>query len=126
MKMRVARHTTALQPLIHFYVELLGLTVLGDFKDHDGYDGVFLGLPGENWHLEFTVSEEPAVHKADEDDLLVFYAGSAEEYQGFLAKAVSMNVPEVEPKNPYWAVNGKTFLDPDGFRLVITLNNTIA
>lgn len=124
MKMRVARHTSSLQPLIDYYVGLLELTVLGDFKDHDGYNGVFLGFPAESWHLEFTESEEPAVHKADEDDLLVFYAGSAVEYQNLLARAASMNIPEVEAKNPYWTANGKTFLDPDGFRLVITFNTT--
>lgn len=120
MKMRVARHTTSLQTVIDFYTELLGLQMLGDFKDHDGYDGVFLGVPGESWHLEFTVSDEAPVHTPDEDDLLVFYTGSSEKFDSLVMKAAEMDVQEVEAKNPYWSLHGKTYVDPDGFRLVIT------
>jgi hypothetical protein len=73
MKFRIARHTTALNPIVRFYRDLLGLDVLGDFNNHNGYDGVFIGLPGADWHLEFTVSEEAPSHHPDNDDLLVLY-----------------------------------------------------
>lgn len=41
MHLRYARHTNQLAPLIDFYCGLLDLN-LGEFHDHDGYDGVFI------------------------------------------------------------------------------------
>ena len=76
MKFRIARHTTDLNRIIDFYGRILGLKVLGEFKDHHSYSGVFLGIPGESWHLEFTLSDAAPVHQPDDDDLLVFYASS--------------------------------------------------
>lgn len=119
MKFRSARHTNNLTPIIAFYTEIVGLSVLGNFKDHDGYDGVFLGLPGADWHLEFTTSTEPANHKPDEDDLLVFYPASAEEHAAITERFAKHNIPPVEPKNPYWKVNGTLYIDPDGFGVMI-------
>ena len=119
MQFRSARHTTDLQQIIDFYCGILGLKILGDFKDHDQYDGIFIGIPGKDWHLEFTVSSEKPLHKADEDDLLVFYAENKSEFESFRAKFKAKNRSEVEPKNPYWAAHGQTYMDPDGFRIVI-------
>jgi catechol 2,3-dioxygenase-like lactoylglutathione lyase family enzyme len=120
MILRVARHTTALQPVIDFYIDLLGFEVIGEFKNHDHYDGVFLGIKGTGWHLEFTVSDELPVHTADEDDLLVFYADNYEAYADLLRRAATLKIPELTPKNPYWLTNGTTLADPDGYRIVIT------
>lgn len=119
MKFRAARHTNNLSPIIAFYTNVLGLSVLGDFKDHDGYDGVFVGLPGADWHLEFTTSAESANHKPDEDDLLVFYPASADEYAAITERFSKHNIPPAEPKNPYWKVNGTLYKDPDGFGVMI-------
>lgn len=119
MKFRIARHTIALQPIITFYTTILGLEILGDFKDHDGYDGVFLGFPGKEWHLEFTVSDDTPVQQPDEDDLLVFYVESTEQYNSLLEKFSTNNILHVAAKNPYWNLNGTIFKDPDGFRIVI-------
>jgi catechol 2,3-dioxygenase-like lactoylglutathione lyase family enzyme len=119
MKFRSARHTDNLPAIITFYTEALGLTVLGNFKDHDGYDGVFLGLAGADWHLEFTASNEPANHQPDEDDLLVFYPASAEEYAAITERFAKHNIPPAEPKNTYWKVNGTLYKDPDGFGVMI-------
>lgn len=96
------------------------MEVVGGFKNHDHYDGVFLGIPGAGWHLEFTASGVVPEHVADEDDLLVFYADSYEMYIEILKQAEKLNVPEVKPKNPYWLANSATFVDPDGYRVVIT------
>ena len=68
MVFRVARHTNNLEALSEFYTKVLNLQVLGEFKDHDHYDGIFIGLEAENWHLEFTKPNEIADHKFDEDD----------------------------------------------------------
>jgi catechol 2,3-dioxygenase-like lactoylglutathione lyase family enzyme len=122
MKFRVARHTRSLAPIIDFYGGILGMEILGEFKNHHQYDGVFLGFKNADWHLEFTVSDEAPDHKPDDDDLLVFYAASVEEYNTLKEKLISQNVEEVSPRNPYWKENGMSFTDPDGFRVVISLS----
>jgi|SRR5471030_714068 catechol 2,3-dioxygenase-like lactoylglutathione lyase family enzyme len=121
MKFRTARHTKDLNQIIDFYGRILGLKVLGGFKDHHGYDGVFLGIPGEGWHLEFTVSDDSPVHSPDDDDLLVFYAESLDEFNIIKEKFIANRIKHVRPKNPYWEKNGITFEDPDGFRIVISV-----
>lgn len=119
MKFRSARHTGNLSAITAFYTDILGLTVLGSFTGHDGYDGIFLGLPGENWHLEFTATAEPPKHHPDDDDLLVFYPASMEDYTALLERFADYNIPAQEPKNPYWKANGTLFHDPDGFGVMV-------
>src|SRR5947209_4238849 len=41
-QLRVARHTERLEELVSFYRDGLGLPEIGGFRDHDGYEGVFL------------------------------------------------------------------------------------
>ena len=120
MKFRVARHTDNLEPIIKFYSDLLGLEVLGEFTNHNKYDGVFIGKKGLNWHLEFTTSEESPSHQADKDDLLVFYLDTKEEYLLLKQRLNNNGLSAVESKNPYWKENGTTYIDPDGFRIVIS------
>jgi hypothetical protein len=120
MEFRLARHTNQLETIINFYAHILGFKVLGDFQAHDGYDGVFIGLPGENWHLEFTSTNEAVVHHWDEDDLMVFYPDTMNSYQQILTSLHSNEVMEKIPKNPYWRINGKLFKDPDGFGIIVS------
>lgn len=120
MKFRAARHTKNLKKIILFYHNILGLDILGDFQNHDNYDGVFLGIRGESWHLEFTSSSDDPVHQADEDDLWVFYVKGEKAFNEKVQKLRELGVKEVKPKNFYWEVNGVTFLDLDGFRIVIS------
>ena len=124
MKFRVARHTDNLEPIIKFYRDLLGLEVLGEFTNHNKYDGVFIGKEGLNWHLEFTTSEESPIHQADQDDLLVFYLDTEEEYILLKQRLNKNGLRAVESKNPYWKDNGTTYIDPDGFRIVISSMKT--
>lgn len=122
MKFRIARHTNNLAPIINFYQNLLGLSILGDFNNHDGYDGIFLGLPHADWHLEFTVSHQPPIHQPDDDDLFGFYLPTAIEYKLLNEKFSANNVMKAEAKNPYWEANGATYIDPDGYRIVLTID----
>lgn len=121
MRFRVARHTASLQPVIHFYCDILGLEVIGNFENHNGYNGVFLGLKGLDWHLEFTTSADIPTHEPDEDDLLVFYQPSVKEYEVLKQKFEENHIPQVTAKNPYWNENGLVYLDPDGFGVVIAI-----
>ena len=50
--LRVARPSDDLAAVVKFYRDGLGLAVLGEFKDHDGFDGVMLGRKGAAYHLE--------------------------------------------------------------------------
>jgi len=120
MTFRYARHTNNLDLLKSFYIDVLGLELLGGFEDHNGYDGAFIGKPNENWHLEFTQSDEVANHSFDEDDLLVFYPNSKLEFEMIHDKLVANKIDFIESKNPFWNENGKMILDPDGYGIVIS------
>lgn len=120
MVLRVARHTDHLELVVKFYTEVMGLDIIGDFKNHEGYDGVFLGKESLDWHLEFTTSDEKAVHQPDADDLLVFYPQTREEYDRLIERITAHNVPRAQAKNPYWNLHGVLILGPDGFGIVIS------
>lgn len=120
MKLRIARHTTNLNQLFEFYNKILSLQKLGEFNDHDGYDGVFLGRMDQNWELEFTTSGEVPEHSYDQDDLLVFYVSRNE----LIEIATKLDLHHIErciPTNPYWTKMGIHFKDPDGFGIVVAL-----
>jgi catechol 2,3-dioxygenase-like lactoylglutathione lyase family enzyme len=116
MQVRVARHTNRLDEVVAFYRDGLGLPELGRFTGHDGYDGVFLAIPGTGAHLEFTggdTRDAPAPHP---ETLLVLYLGSDEAVTRARKRS---GVEPVEAANPYWRSHGVTIADPDGFRVVL-------
>jgi catechol 2,3-dioxygenase-like lactoylglutathione lyase family enzyme len=121
MPFRFARHTTSLAPLIAFYTEAIGLQMVSHFEQHEGYDGVILGLPGEDWQVEFTTSSQSAQHSFDEDDALVFYVSAKAFQQAIMADACRLGILEIIPKNPYWQRNARALRDPDGYPVIIAL-----
>jgi len=120
MKLRVARHTSNLDKIEDFYVNVLGFERLGGFQNHNNYDGVFIGKPDLDWHFEFTQSQENAKHTFDEDDVTVLYPATILEFDIFLNRLIDNNISILPSKNPFWNENGKMFLDPDGFRIVVS------
>lgn len=120
MTLRFARHTNNLEQLKFFYIDILGLNLLGSFENHDGYDGIFIGKPNENWHLEFTKSDEIVTFNFGEEDILVFYPNTKLEFDLIHDKILANKIEFIEAKNPYWNENGKMILDPDGYRLIIS------
>lgn len=120
MTFRFARHTNDLEQLSSFYINIFGMEILGGFQKHNGYDGVFIGKTNENWHLEFTKSNEIIQFNFGEEDVLVFYPNTRLEYEHILEKINIFSIKIIEAKNPYWNENGKMFLDPDGYRIVIS------
>lgn len=120
MIFRAARHTNDLKPLIDFYTVILGLEILGSFKNHNNYDGVFLGKKNQNWHLEFTTSLTKVNHKFDMDDIFVFYPEQINEYDKILERITNNDIERVIPENPYWINNGVMIKDPDGYCIAIS------
>ena len=119
MTFRFARHTNDLEKLKTFYLRVLELEILGEFENHAGYDGVFIGKANENWHLEFTKSKEIIQFHFSAEDILVFYPNTKSEYEKILINIENHSIKSIEAQNPYWNQNGKMILDPDGYRIVI-------
>jgi hypothetical protein len=118
--MRVARPTDQLDEVVRFYSQGLGLTVLASFRDHDGFDGVMLGSPGAAYHLEFTHKRGHSAGRAPtQDNLLVFYLPDIECWQEAIDRMQAAGYEPVASFNPYWDRVGRTFADPDGYRVVL-------
>ena len=100
-----------------YYGDLLGLPIRGGFRDHDGYDGVFFGLP-EGGELELT-SGAVQPTGGTEEDLLVLYVPTLDAVRAVRERLEAAGVRPLPNANPYWSRNGATFLDPDGYRTVI-------
>ena len=114
--LRVVRPSDDLDANVKFYRDGLGFEVLYEFRDHDGFDAVMLGRQEAAYHLAF-------VHKAgrapSEDNLLVFYLPGADEWEQAVARLEELGHKSVKAFNPYWDKKGKTFEDPDGYRVVL-------
>ena len=119
-KLRVARATDDLNAVVRFYVDGLGLEQLGSFENHDGFDGVIIGVPGAEYHLEFTRRHGHAAGRAPaQENLLVFYVPEEREWQPAVDRMVAAGYAPVPSCNPYWDRSGRTFEDPDGYRVVL-------
>jgi len=116
MQVRVARHTDRLDEVVAFYRDGLGLTEVGGFRDHDGYDGVFLEVPGTGTHLELTAGGGHDAPEPHPETLLVLYLGDDAAVRRVAAR---LGADPIAPANPYWAQHGLTFADQDGFRVVL-------
>jgi catechol 2,3-dioxygenase-like lactoylglutathione lyase family enzyme len=119
-QVRVARPTDRLEEVVAFYRDALGLVQVGSFEGHAGYDGVMLGLPGRDYHLEFTRHAEGGPCPApSRDNLLVLYVEDAGQLGALVGRMAEHGHRPVEPENPYWAARGVTFEDPEGWRVVL-------
>jgi len=118
--LRVARPTDDLEALLPFYRNGLGFDVLDRFQDHDGFDGVMLGRPGAPYYLEFTRAHGHVAGRAPtQDHLPIFYLPAIEEWQAAVDRMEAAGFSAVSAFNPYWDQHGRTFEDPDGYRVVI-------
>ena len=118
--LRIARPTDSLESTALLYARGLGLARLGGFSDHEGFSGVMLGSPGVPYHLELTQKAgHPAGCSPTTDDLLVFYEPDEATWHARCDAMVAAGFERVEAFNPYWDVAGRTFQDPEGYRVVI-------
>ena len=91
-QLRIARPTDNIDALRNFYCNGVGFDVVWEFQDHEGFDGLMLGLESMGYHLEFTRKQGHEAGRAPTESVQAF--------------------------NPYWDVRGRTFEDPDGYRVV--------
>ena len=118
--LRVARPTDDLNAVVAFYRDGLGFEVVGRFADHDGFDGVMLGHAGYDYHLEVTHRRGHASGAAPTgEDLLVFYLPDRERWEQAVDRLRARGHDPVAAVNPYWDRGGRTFADPDGYRVVL-------
>jgi len=120
LTLRVARPTDRLAAITAMYTQGLGLSVLAQFLDHDGFDGTILGTREDPHHIEFTTRPGQHVGRAPtEEHLLVFYVPDRVEWEARCARMLAAGFCGVSSANPYWDIRGRTFEDLDGYRVVL-------
>lgn len=118
--LRIARPVSDVGRATRMYTTGLDLRVLGSFEDHEGFDGVMLGREGVPHHFEFTHCRSHAVSPSPtQEDLVVMYIPDPVEWQAACARMEAVGFVVVASFNPYWDVRGRTFEDPDGYRVVL-------
>jgi hypothetical protein len=109
------------------YVQGLGFVVIGCFEDHDGFDGVMLGMHGADYHFEFTCCRrQPIAPTPTPEDLIVLYLPSLVDWQARCESLEGAGFREVRAHNPYWSVRGRSFEDADGYRVVVQNEDWVA
>ena len=117
--LRIAHLSADLSAAVKFYHDGLGFEVLYEFKDHDGFNAVMLGSKTAAYHLAFVHKVGHKVEAPPDDDLLVFYLPDADDWKRAVARLEKLGHRPVKAFNPYWDKKGKTFEDPDGYRVVL-------
>ena len=108
---------------------MIGLSVLSSFEDHDGFDGVILGVPDEHAQLELISPPASLAPTPTVEDLLVLYLADVHDVVELADRLVAgghQEVPSDDPTvNPYWArIGARVFVDPDGYRLVLVADGS--
>lgn len=118
--MRIAKPVTNLEKSFLMYSQGLGLHKIAEFNDHNGFDGIMLGREELNWHIEFTFClNHPVQPLQTEEDLLVLYYSDKNEWVHACKRMADASFKMMISFNPYWDMNGKTFIDSDGYRVVL-------
>jgi hypothetical protein len=79
-----------------------------------------LGHREAAYHLEFTRAAGHTAGRAPTaDNLLVFYLPDETEWQAAIERLKHAGYAPVPSFNPYWDRSGRTFEDPDGYRVVL-------
>lgn len=118
--LRIARPVGNIERSANMYCQGLGLVVLASFRDHDGFDGIMIGMPEAEYHLELTQSRRHRVApRPTPEDLLVFYYPDESEWRVACERTDAAGFETVSSFNPFWNQHGRTYQDPDGYRVVL-------
>ena len=118
--LRVARPTDCLANVVDMYRRGLELEIVASFQGHAGYDGVVLARRGTAWEIEFTSEVGiPAPRAPSPEHLLVVYEEDRVLWESRCDCMAEAGFASVASANPYWDERGRTFEDPEGYRIVI-------
>lgn len=119
-QIRIARPTRNLRVTRSFYEAAVGFSVLAEWEEHEGYDGVVLAIGGPHRQLELLQHESVEPTPSTEDQI-VLYLGSGEAVAVASKRIRDHGHTPVLSPNPYWARDGAVcFVDPDGYWLVLS------
>ena len=122
IRFRAARPSDRLAALRCFYVDALGCTLVGEFANHAGFDGLIVGDPARTWQIEFVHDHaHAAVPVPSTEHLLVFFLADAAALAQRAAAMDAAGWRRANPHNPYWARHGVAYADPDGYHVVLAL-----
>ncbi|HET9391865.1 MAG TPA: VOC family protein [Steroidobacteraceae bacterium] len=125
--LRIARPVTDVEHSARMYCHGLMLRILGSFRDHDGFDGIMVGSLESEYHLELTRSRRHPINpRPTPEDLLVFYHPSEPDWHLACERMTAAGFQEVPSFNPYWNASGRTYMDPDGYRVVLQQDAWVA
>ncbi len=120
LHLRLARPVSDLARATDMYCRGLRLRVVGRFENHEGFDGVMLGIAGSGYHFEFTYCRtHPVVPAPTPEDLVVLYIPVEAEWEARCVSMLAARFKQVAWFNPYWDIRGRTYEDPDGYRVVL-------
>jgi hypothetical protein len=111
---RIGRSSEHYDDTIAFYRDVVGLPVIGDFKDSFGEDGTIFGLPDTSVQIEI-IRARPGSHRGDTFDQLVLYLDDVAAVTTATAGLRQRGYQPEAKQHPYWHANGaETYRDPDG------------
>ena len=118
--LRIARPVGDIERSARMYCQGLTLRILSSFRDHDGFDGIMVGMPEAEYHFEFTQSRRhPAAPRPTPEDLLVFYYPDESEWRVASERMEAAGFEPVSSFNPFWNLHGRTYQDSDRYRVVL-------
>ncbi len=121
--MRLVRHTNHLKEMLFFYHEMLDFKVIENFDSKYGYNGSVLQKTGESWQLEIVSSKISPRHLCDEEDLMILCYPSLKRVEQILEKLQLHKYRRLAPTNPFWEERGLLVKDPDGYRILLCVEN---
>lgn len=118
---RFARPTAKYDEAMVFYRDVLGLPVLAQWRGHEGYDGIVLGLPDTPVHMELLQHGiPPRIPEPDPENQLVLYLRGTDAVDSAVQRLARHGHHPVAAANPYWPDHGAVlFEDPDGWLVVL-------
>ena len=120
VQFRITHPSDNLERVTTFYRDGLGLPVIFSYMDDAEYDGVMFGLPSRQYNLEITRHKDDGpCPQPSPDALLVFYLLDKTAIMEATERLALLGYHPVTPRNSYWATQGVTFADPDGWHFVL-------
>jgi catechol 2,3-dioxygenase-like lactoylglutathione lyase family enzyme len=119
-RIRIARPTRDAEAAVRFYVEGLGGSRTDLFRDHAGYSGDIVELPGGDVEIEFVhgsaMSHVPA---PTPEDALVLPPVGPSDIALTTQRLSRLGHAPVRTENPYWHDRAVAWRDPDSYLVLL-------